>query len=181
MHDVKIRRQLDTQGLGEISKSLCQDLFRCFKVIGNLRLARDIGAGEIELSNTFKVTYLHFLKNGMGFFWRHTDQREEESAIWFAFLEFQQVVKIVVQTIVGQAHGVDRPQRNILIARFWVSLTKFQRRCLGHKRSRSRIFDFCQFLFCHAGNPSCIHQAVVKCKTSNLCRCRNHSKTLLFF
>ena len=95
MHDVKIRRQLDTQGLGEISKSLCQDLFRCFKVIGNLRLARDIGAGEIELSNTFKVTYLHFLKNGMGFFWRHTDQREEESAIWFAFLEFQQVVKIV--------------------------------------------------------------------------------------
>ena len=95
-------------------------------------------------------------------------------------LKGKQVIQIVINALVWQAHRIDAAERDIVIARFGVALTGGKRCGLGNESACRRLSDCFQFLNSHTRHTSGIHQAVVKRKTGDLGFQRYHL-LLLFF
>ena len=166
--DIEIGWQLDAQRFAEIGKGIAEDFFRGFKIVGNLRLARHIGAGKVELGEAAKSALFHFAQEGVGFAGRHAHQGEEEGAVRLAVLQVEQVVEVVIDAVVGQAHGVDAAQRHVAVARLGVAGTRLEGGGFGHKAAGGGVFHFLQFGNAHAGHAGGVHEAVVKRETGNL-------------
>ena len=165
--DIEIGRQLDAQRLAEIGKGIAEDFFRGFKIVGNLRLARHVGTGKVELGEATKAALLHFAQEGVGFAGRHAHQGEEEGAVRLAVLQVEQVVEVVIDAVVGQAHGVDAAQRHVAVARLGVAGARLEGGGFGHEAAGGGVFHFFQFGNAHAGHTGGVHEAVVERKTGN--------------
>ena len=110
----------------------------------------------------------------MGLIRRHSHQGQNKGPFWLTRLQLQEVIQIIIQALIGQAHGIDRAQRNILVSGFWITSPIAQGGCLGHKGPCSRVLNPFQLFLGHAPDPRRIHETVVKFKTSQNCFRRNH-------